>query len=436
MYQLIVSPFLDSHVVLRQGDPALLLISRERYDELATAHETTAPLPQWLVDQAAEQWSLELRGRADAELCLRPRVEHQYARASYEINLDCNFSCQHCYHGGGHARGLNWEDRLRVLQTLHDAGVLWLQLSGGEPTIDPLFPDTYAHAWDAGMVMSVLTNGSMLSNRRILDVFTARPAHQISVSVYGARESSYEAVTRSRGSFKRFLRGVEAGVEAGLPLRLHIVPTSMTDSEESAMEALAARFGLPLRVYGTMIPTFGGASIPLTLQAETALRERPPWSPCHAGHEFFNVGANGEVTMCKGARTAPHSIVTHGDAALLRMAEEADLAKRRTGACADCLVQEQCVTCAPLVALYRAATAPPGMFCVHALPQPSSVLAPQGARAQRSIGPSDASTKVASSVVAPTTSVPDLVSGWSEERDVLALPSPSPLFEPFRCTWL
>ena len=43
-----------------------------------------------------------------------------------------------------------------------------------------------------------------------------RRPHHITLSVYGATAESYEAFTRSRGSFGRFIRGLDAAHEAGL----------------------------------------------------------------------------------------------------------------------------------------------------------------------------------------------------------------------------
>jgi hypothetical protein len=47
--------------------------------------------------------------------------------------------CKHCYLGLKEFAGLGWPARERILVAMRDAGVLWLQLTGGEPTIDPLF---------------------------------------------------------------------------------------------------------------------------------------------------------------------------------------------------------------------------------------------------------------------------------------------------------
>jgi MoaA/NifB/PqqE/SkfB family radical SAM enzyme len=42
--------------------------------------------------------------------------------------------------------------------------VLWLQLTGGEPLVDPLFPETLAYAYGLGRMIQVSSNGSRLTS--------------------------------------------------------------------------------------------------------------------------------------------------------------------------------------------------------------------------------------------------------------------------------
>jgi organic radical activating enzyme len=60
--------------------------------------------------------------------------------------------------------------------------VLWLQITGGEPMIDKLFAATYSLAYEFGMMIEILTNGSRLSNPLMLDLLTSyRPTASRSV---------------------------------------------------------------------------------------------------------------------------------------------------------------------------------------------------------------------------------------------------------------
>jgi hypothetical protein len=112
---------------------------------------------------------------------------------------------------------LSWPDRERLLHILRDAGVLWLPLTSGEPLIDKLFTEVYGLAYELGMMISISSNGSRLSNPRILELLTSRRPYRLTVSVYGATAESYDGLTRRRGSFATFERGLAAAPEAGLP---------------------------------------------------------------------------------------------------------------------------------------------------------------------------------------------------------------------------
>jgi MoaA/NifB/PqqE/SkfB family radical SAM enzyme len=61
-------------------------------------------------------------------------------RASYELNLSCNYDCPMCYLGVKRFSGLGWDDRVKLLHAIADAGVLFLQLTGGEPLMTSSFP--------------------------------------------------------------------------------------------------------------------------------------------------------------------------------------------------------------------------------------------------------------------------------------------------------
>lgn len=79
----------------------------------------------------------------DGRVLVREQSEYGYGRASWEINLGYNYACSHCYLGLKEFSGLPWPDKERLLHMMRDAGVVWLQITGGEPTIDKHFADAY-----------------------------------------------------------------------------------------------------------------------------------------------------------------------------------------------------------------------------------------------------------------------------------------------------
>ena len=230
-HQLIASPYPEGHVVVRPGYDGAVRIGADRYAELRDA-PADALVPAWLAGPVRAGWGTDLAGRLIGETILvRPETAYGYARASYEVNLGCNYDCEHCYLGEKMFAGMDWPGRERLLKVMADAGVLWLQLTGGEPLIDPLFAETHAAAWDMGMMIQISSNGSRLDRPKTLDLLTARRPYRLTLSLYGATEASYDGMTRRRGSFRRFMRGLAAAHEAGLAMRINIVVSNRNAHE-------------------------------------------------------------------------------------------------------------------------------------------------------------------------------------------------------------
>lgn len=363
--RLIASPFLDTHVVVRPGDQRGVKIPAHRYLELVSAG-TSAACPPWLVDAARRSWGLDLDGQAlDDVVLVRPESPYGYGRASYELNLGCNYDCEHCYLGIKQFAGLPWPDRERLLRTIRDSGVLWLQLTGGEPLIDRTFPDVYGTAYDMGMMLQISTNGSRLHDPRILELFAGRRPYRITISVYGATEESYDGLVRRRGAFRSFSRGLAAAHEAGLPMRLNLVITKTNAHEEQAMVDLAERYGLAHHVYSNMSPTiYGGAEV-LPAQSVEHLRARRPFTGCNAGHTFFHVDPHGVASICKVGRDPSVDLMVEGVDGLRRLGGIADSLMLRTGGCSGCQLSGSCTVCRPLAKLYQQAKAPLANYCQH-----------------------------------------------------------------------
>jgi len=162
MHPLIVSPFLEQHVLVRPGSRGGALLPEAHYEELR-ALDPAEPAPAWLADAVREQWAdLDAAGRPVGDLLLvRQPSTWGYSKASWEVNLGCNYACKMCYLGLKVNSGMPLADKLRCLDMMAEAGVLWLQITGGEPTIDKDFMRSYRHAFELGMMLTVSTNGSL-----------------------------------------------------------------------------------------------------------------------------------------------------------------------------------------------------------------------------------------------------------------------------------
>jgi hypothetical protein len=306
-----------------------------------------------------------LADRPPATLLVRAESTYEYGRASYEVNLGCNYDCEHCYLGLKTFDGLPWSQRERLLHILADAGVLWLQLTGGEPLIDKLYVEVHSLAYELGMMLSISSNGSRLANPRILDLLTTLRPYRIVVSVYGATAEAYDGLTRRPGSFRKFRAGLDAACEAGLPIRLNLVATRHSAVEVDQMTAMAQDRGPPYVLYTNMSPTIYGGPESLPAQAGELLSLRRPFTGCNAGHTFFHVDPHGYASICKVGRDPNISLMDEGVEGLARLGGIAERLLLRQGGCTGCSLSGTCGTCMPLATLYRKAKAPLATFCQH-----------------------------------------------------------------------
>jgi uncharacterized Fe-S cluster-containing radical SAM superfamily protein len=365
VHELIASPFMGEYLVLRPGSPHGLKIHYGKYLQLG---QTAAGgvCPEWLVDATRSAWNLEISGRAvNDAVVVRTQSPYDYGRASYELNLGCNYDCEHCYLGLKTFSGLSWPERERLLHIMREAGVLWLQLTGGEPLIDKLFAEVYELAYELGMMISISSNGSRLSNTKILDLLTRRRPYRLTLSVYGATVESYDGLTRRRGSFAAFTKGLAAAHEAGLPINLNLIVARRNAHEIDQMISLAESYGLGHHVFSNIAPTIYGGPESLPAQSVEHVRKRKPFTGCNAGHTFFHVDPHGLASICKVGRDPQIRLMEEGVEGLSRLGAIADSLLLRQGGCTGCALSGTCGTCMPLVTLYRKAKAPLSAYCQH-----------------------------------------------------------------------
>ncbi|XVU25329.1 radical SAM protein [Actinoplanes sp. CA-054009] len=368
MFEAIVSPQEDQFVAVRPGHPAAMQLPAALYGTLADLADQNGVVPDWFADAAAQAWTVNLWHQPVRDaLLVRPpsTLPVTYCRASWEINLGCNFACEHCYLETRPFAGLDLPEKLHLIETLRDMGVLWFQITGGEPLIDPHFAPTYRAAHDAGMMLEILTNGSRLARPEILDLFQTSRPHKITVSMYGASPETAYALTRTKSAFKNTYAGLAAAAHAKLPVEVTIIITKHNIDELNEMRALVRDLDLPFKEFGSISPTYTGNGSTLDSQTPGYLDKSAIFQGCPAGHTSFHVDPHGNATMCKVGRENPINIITEGPQGLLRLPTIADAQMLRTGGCSGCTLSSTCRVCRPMAKVYQAAKAPLSHYCQH-----------------------------------------------------------------------
>ncbi|MFJ4836330.1 radical SAM protein [Streptomyces sp. NPDC088747] len=373
MHAVTAVPFGTSHLVLRPGSPKAIKLGAAKFAEIDAAVTGNGAVPGWLAKAATAQWGIDLSGRpAAGTVLVRTAGPYEFSRATWEINLGCDFDCEMCYLGEKRFAGLDLEGKRELLHVMRDAGVIWLQITGGEPLIDPHFPSVYRLANELGMQIEILSNGSRLRTEAVMRLLTEYRPSKITLSVYGATADTYDAVTRRRGAFKRFSDGLAMAVAAGLNLDLSLIIVRRNAHEQEAMRAWAAQLGLSYREYANISPTIHGTGETLPAQSPEHLTQRAPFTGCPAGHTFFHADPFGRASICKVGREPNIDLLAEGVEGLARLGGIADSLMLRTGGCSGCQLSGTCRVCRPMAKVFQEAKAPLENYCQHRKKQVTS----------------------------------------------------------------
>jgi radical SAM protein with 4Fe4S-binding SPASM domain len=186
-----------------------------------------------------------------------------------EVTWRCNLACAHCYNNlpltdaAARRDELTFEEHCRILDQIAEAGCLWLLFTGGEVFVRPDFLDLYAYAKRKGFLVTIFTNGTMVTPR-VADALAELPPFRIEITLYGRTRATYERVTGVAGSFDRCLRGIGLLRDRGISPNLKSVATSLNHHEIPAMrEFVEAEVGGTFRFDCMLNARIGGSLNPV-----------------------------------------------------------------------------------------------------------------------------------------------------------------------------
>lgn len=147
----------------------------------------------------------------------------------YEITACCNLDCKMCFiHNADtnalRSRELSTETWKRIFDEAYDMGLLFATLSGGECLMRPDFQELYLHLWKKRVRVSVLTNGTLISDEYI-DFFKKYPPDIVRVSLYGHSEEGYLKVTGHKG-FEKAVSAIRKLHDAKIHVGVVVTPSS------------------------------------------------------------------------------------------------------------------------------------------------------------------------------------------------------------------
>ena len=189
---------------------------------------------------------------------------------SIDLTHRCNLRCIHCYLSGSDVSRVLETPTDRVLGIIDeaaDAGCLFLLLTGGEPLLREDFPVIYRHAKMCGMLITVFTNGTLITEE-IVRLFSEYPPKTIEISLYGSNSSVYEAITGVSGSYERCMRGIRMLHENGVSMRLKTILMANNKDDFPMIEETARSFNAKFRFDPAIFTRNNGDRSPLELRVE------------------------------------------------------------------------------------------------------------------------------------------------------------------------
>lgn len=140
-----------------------------------------------------------------------------------ELTERCNNNCLHCLINlpaddwQAKKKELNIDEIKRFLKEAVSLGCVSVRFTGGEPLLREDFEELYIFARRLGLKVLIFTNATLITPH-LADLFMRiPPLEKIEITVYGMKKSSYEAVTRTIGSFAAARRGINLLLEKKIP---------------------------------------------------------------------------------------------------------------------------------------------------------------------------------------------------------------------------
>lgn len=277
-----------------------------------------------------------LRTSTYGEFSTRLHEKHGGRRVPAEISIElthrCPLECRHCYNNlpmsdpDARRNELTLADYSRLFDELVEAGCLWVLFTGGEIFARKDFLDIYTLAKQKGFLITLFTNGTMITPK-IADHLAEYRPFSIEITLYGATRETYEELTQIPGSFDRCMRGIRLLLERGLPLKLKTVPTTVNYHEVFEMKRFAEQdLGVEFKFDPLVNPRTDCSQSPLNVrlspeqvvaldfhdpvrkaeyhkmaQKELAQSNRPPAATrytCGGGQNGCAIDPSGRMTIC------------------------------------------------------------------------------------------------------------------------------------------
>jgi GTP 3',8-cyclase len=181
-------------------------------------------------------------------------VDHlgrQFRNLRLSLTAACNYACTYCVPDGKRLLAANAEleadEMVKAVGLLIDtAGIDKLRITGGEPLLSPKFDAVLPAVMQMGLAdVSLTTNGQLLPRKAPLIIEAG--LQRINISLDTLDDKAFRDIARS-GDLATVLKGVDLMLEAGIKVKLNMVPMrGKNDHQIMPMLDFALARGIELR---------------------------------------------------------------------------------------------------------------------------------------------------------------------------------------------
>ena len=199
--------------------------------------------------------SLEL----EKHLVARANEAFEPLTANFELTPLCNLHCDMCFvrltrqqvdERGGLRDADSWIDIARQLQQM---GTLFILLTGGEPMLHPEFQCIYTTLRSMGFIITLNTNGTMITEEMCRDTFREKP-RRVNVTLYGNSDDTYGRLCHNREGYERTVSALRLLRKYDIDTKLNLSMVRENSDDYHGIMALADELGIPVVSNSYMFP--------------------------------------------------------------------------------------------------------------------------------------------------------------------------------------
>lgn len=201
----------------------------------------------------------------EAPMPLRGDPEaHSPLHLQVELTQRCNLHCSYCYR---HSAPELKEDRLstgelmEILESLREAGLQSVELTGGEPLMHPDFMKIFKFCAERFALVGILTNGVAISEELVAEWLPARQKTSISISLDSHLADVHDRRRGQEGAFRRTTRAIRLLSDHGFLTRVTMVVDESNWADLESTLLLAKSLGATKFAYTPILPLGRGKQL-------------------------------------------------------------------------------------------------------------------------------------------------------------------------------